>query len=144
MTFEAAYRHAYIDTGSAFVASSRDSFTAGTDQNIEALALPFEESQGYALLTRNAGRLLAAVQVTASREAYPSAPGSDRHTSGANLSGDYQLSSKLTVSVRAGYWDETFPSTGLSGHWFDGSVGVSRTFGRSSSRGAESWRLDLS
>jgi hypothetical protein len=131
LTFEAAYRHAYIDTGSAFVASTRDNFTSGTDQNVESLAIPFEESQGYAQLSRTAGRLLAAVQVTASREAYPSTPGSDRHTWGSNLSGDYQLSSRFTVNVRAGYWDEIFPSTQLEGHWLDASLGASCAFGHS-------------
>jgi hypothetical protein len=131
LTFEAAYRHGYTDTANAFVAASRDGFTAGTDQNVQAVALPFEESQGYAQLTRSAGRLLASLQIAASHESYPSEPAFDRRTLGSNLAVDYQLSSDLTFSLRGGYWKETFPGSQQDGRWVDGSIGLSRKLGRS-------------
>jgi len=131
LTFEAAYRHGYTDTANAFVASARDEFTAATDQTVQALALPFEESEGYAELTRSMGRLLAALQVTASHESYPNDPTSERRTWGSNLAADYQLSSKLSLVLRGGYWDEKFPSTEQGGHWVDGSVGLRRKLGYS-------------
>jgi hypothetical protein len=131
LTFEAAYRHGYTDAANAFVSASRDGFTAGTDQNVQAVALPFEESKGYAELKRSAGRLLVAFEIAASRESYPSEPASDRRTVGSNLTVDYQLSSNFTFSLRGGYWEEKFPSSQQDGRWVDGSIGLSRKIGRS-------------
>lgn len=131
LTFEAAYREGYLNAPSAFVSASRDSFTTGSDQNVQQLTQPFKESEGYAVLTRNQGRLQAAIQVTASQETYPGEPTFDRHALGSNLAGDYKLTSKVTFSVRAGYWRERFPNTGEDGNWVDASVGLNRSLGRS-------------
>jgi hypothetical protein len=130
LTLEAAYRHGYTNAGSEFVSASRDVFTTGTDQTVQALTQPFEVSEGYATLTRSQGRLLAAIQVTASQETYPSEPGFDRRTLGSNLASDYQLSSTLTLSLRAGYWRQRFENT-AEGSWVDASVGLSHKLGRS-------------
>lgn len=131
LIFEAAYRHGYTHSGSEFVSASRDGFTTGTDQNVQGLTQPFKESEGYAMLTRSAGRLLGAVQVAASQETYVNQPVFDRHTLGENLAGDYQVSSTFTFSLRAGYLREKFPNTGEEGSWVSGSVGVSQKLGRS-------------
>lgn len=131
LTFEASYRHGYAHTGSEFVSASRDGFTAGADQNVEGVTQPFKESEGYAMLTRSAGRLLGAVQVTASQETYPGQVVFDRHTLGSNLAGDYQLSSTLSFTLRAGYWRERFSNTGEEGSFVNASVGVSQQLGRS-------------
>lgn len=130
-TLEIAYRHGITDAASAFVSATRDQFTAGTDQTVQARALPFVGSEGYAQLTRSAGRLLAAVEVFATRETFPSDPASNRRTWAANFTSDYQLSSKLTFNVRGGYYDENFPDGGLRGHWSEGSIGLSRRLGAS-------------
>lgn len=131
LTFEASYRNGYTHSGSEFVSASRDGFTTGTDQNVQGLTQPFKDSEGYAMLTRSSGRLLGAVQVTASQETYVNQPAFDRHTLGSNLAGDYQVSSTFTFSVRAGYWREKFPNTGEEGSWVNASVGVSQKLGRS-------------
>jgi hypothetical protein len=131
LTFEAAYRHDYTEPAGAFVAASRDGFTVGTDQTVQALALPFEESSGYAQLTRSAGRLLAAIEITASEETYPANSASKRRTVGSNFAADYQLSSRVRFSVRAGYYEEKFPNAQQDGHWVNGSIGFSRMLGRS-------------
>jgi hypothetical protein len=129
LTFEGAYRHGDTDAASAFVSASRDGFTAGTDQTVQARAAPFVGSEGYAQLTRSAGRLLLAVEVTGSQETFPSAPASDRHTWGANVSSDYQLSSKLTLRVWGGYFGDYFPDGGFRGRWSEGSIGLTRQLG---------------
>jgi hypothetical protein len=131
LTFEAAYRHGYSDAANAFVAASRDGFTVGTDQTVQALALPFEESSGYAQLTRSVGRLLAAIEITASEETYPGNSASKRRTVGSDFAADYQLSSKVRFSLRAGYYEEKFPNAQEDGRWVNGSIGLSRMLGRS-------------
>jgi hypothetical protein len=131
LTLEVAYRHGITDAASAFVSASRNEFTAGTDQNVQARVAPFVGSEGYAQLTRSAGRLLAAVQVSASEETFPSEPASNRRTWGGRLSLDYQLSSQLTAFVRGGYWGEKFPIAQQDAHWSDASIGLTCHLGRS-------------
>jgi hypothetical protein len=139
-TLEIAYRHGITDAANAFVSASRNQFTAGTDQNVQPRAVPFVGSEGYAQLTRSSGRLLLAVAATGSRETFPSAPASNRHTWGANLSADYQLSSLLTLTVRGGYYDEYFPDGGLGGRWSEGSIGLTRRLGSSLHLSLQAWR----
>ena len=129
LTFEAAYRHGYTLSGGEFVSASRNGFTTGTDQNVQALAQPFKNSEGYIMLTRSTGRLLGAIQVNASEETYPTEAVFDRRTLGSNLAADYKLTSTLSLSARAGYWRERFPNT--AAHWVDASVGLSCKLGRS-------------
>lgn len=131
LTVEAGYRHGYTTAANAFVSASRDEFTAGTDQTVQARAAPFVGSQGYAQLTRNAGRLVAAVEASGSQESFPSDPTSDRRVWAANLSADYQLSSTMTLGVRGGYFHETFLNDGLLAHWTEESVVISRRLGSS-------------
>jgi hypothetical protein len=124
--FEAAYRHGITDAASAFVSASRDVFAQNIDQNVEGRALPFVGAEGYAQLTRSTGRLLAAVEVTASQESFPTDTVSNRRVRGANLSSDYRLSSKLSFNVRAGYYDENYPVAQQTGHWYEGTIGLTR------------------
>lgn len=131
LLFEAAYAHRYTNAGESFVTSSRDAFTAGGDQTVQAVALPFEQSYGYAELKRYKGRLQLALDITAGRENYPSDPTSERHTTGTNLSLDYQLASRMTCNFRAGYYKQTFPVLLQTEEWVSGSAGVTRQLGPS-------------
>lgn len=131
LTFEGSYLHGYADTVQAFVSASRDSFTAGSDQTVQALAVPYEASTGYLMLTRSQGRLLASIEVTASHEDYSADPRFDRNTLGSNVAADYPLSSRLSLNLRAGYYETKFPNTQEDDRWVDGSIGVGRRFGRS-------------
>jgi hypothetical protein len=131
LTFEAAYRNGYTHTGTEFVAASRDGFTTGTDQNVQGLAQPYKESEGYAKLVRDVGRLLGAIEVSASEETYLSQPVFDRRVVSSNLEGDYRLSSTFYLNFRAGYWRERFPNTGAEGSSVDAWVGLSHKLGRS-------------
>ncbi|MGP8034300.1 MAG: hypothetical protein ACLPQ6_09170 [Steroidobacteraceae bacterium] len=126
LTFEAGYTHRYTNAGDAFVTDSRDVFSAGSDQTVQAVAQVFEQSYGYALLKRSQGRLQAAIDFTAGSETYPDETNSERHYDGADLAADYQLSSTFTFNVRAGYYKQTFPGLGQNERWVSGSVGVSR------------------
>jgi len=62
------------------------------------------------------------------REKFPADVTSERHASGGNLAADYQLASRLTFNVRAGYYEQTFPALQpvQNEHWVSGSVGLSR------------------
>ena len=131
VTFEGSYLHGYADSVQAFVSASRDGFTAGSDQNVQALAVPYEASTGYLILTRTQGRLLAAVEVTASHEDYSLDPTVDRNTVGSYVSADYALSPRLTLNLRAGYYETKFPYTQEDDRWVDGSLGLGRKLGRS-------------
>jgi hypothetical protein len=126
LTFEAAYRHGVTEAADAFVSASRDLFTQGTDQTIQDRAAPFVGSEGYAQLTRSSGRLLAAVEITASQESFPTDQVANRRVHGANLTSNYYLSSKLTFNVQAGYYYEDFPLADQSGRWYQGTVGLTR------------------
>lgn len=125
MLFEAAFTHHYTNAGDAFVTDSRDSFTAG-DRTVQALAQPFSLSYGYATLKRVQGRLKMAVEFTAGRESYPGVAADTRHFVGPNLGVDYQLSTKMSVNARVGYYKQTLPAQGQEQSWRSASIGLTR------------------
>jgi hypothetical protein len=124
--FEAAYAHRYTNAGEAFVVESRDPFTAGGDQTVQAVALPFEQSYGYAELKRYKGRLQLALDVNAGSENFPSDPTSERHTVGTDVSAHYQLAARMACDLRVGYYKQTFPDLQQDEQWVSGSAGVIR------------------
>ncbi|HLJ39449.1 MAG TPA: hypothetical protein VKT54_13675 [Steroidobacteraceae bacterium] len=126
LLFEAGYVHRYTNAAEAFVTDSRDAFSAGGDQTVQAVALPFEQSYGYGELKRSQGRLQLALEFTVDREKFPADVTSERHASGGNLAVDYQLASRLAFNLRAGYYEQTFPDLQQNEHWLSGSVGLSR------------------
>ncbi len=131
LTLEAEYTHTYSDAAQNFVVNSRNAFTAGTDQNVQALAAPFKMDSGYLMLSRTAGRTLLSFEVTGEHDKYDAAPIADRHSYGADLAADYRVSSLITADVRVGWFRENFPATQQQDSWTEGSLALVRQLGES-------------
>lgn len=131
VTFTAEYTHTYEDAAGDFVVSSRDAFTAGTDQNVQALASPFKTDTGYATLSRRGRRTRIALELTAERDVYDAAPLYDRRTYGTYLDADYQLSPRLKFTLRGGWYREEYPAESTHTSWVTAEARLGRQLGES-------------
>jgi hypothetical protein len=131
VTFTGEFARTYADAAADFVVSSRDAFTSGTDQNVQALASPFRTDTGYLVLTRRARRTRIALELTGERDVYDAAPSFNRRTYGAYLDADYLLSSRLTFTLRGGWYREEHPAESGRNYWVSTSARLTRRLSES-------------
>lgn len=131
MTFNAEFSHTYSDASEALRTNVRDSFNAGSNQNIQAVAEPYTVDGGYLMLLRTSVRSSMAWQVTWSREQYGQNAALDRKLLGSDLVFDRRLSSLWTLAAQVRWTNERYTNLNQRTNVLDASVGLSRILGRS-------------